>query len=138
MLNIAPTRAARKFDSAPCRHFGSKPFARAGRRGAFLDNRFLTLAREAIPQPEEPAEVVSADKGSFSDAYAGSALDKLLLFFPILCLVPTWCGLSWGNYPSRSWSPGIFSMLLALCSVLLFLTLLERIGLLDLPSTLSL
>lgn len=56
-------------------------FARAARHGAFLDNRFLTMTREAIPQSEELAEVVSADKGSFSDAYAGSASNKLLLSF---------------------------------------------------------
>lgn len=39
------------------------------------------MTREAIPQSEELAEVVSADKGSLSDAYAGSASNKLLLFF---------------------------------------------------------
>lgn len=55
-------------------------FARAARHGAFLDNRFLTMAREAIPQSEELAEVVSADKGSLSDAYAGSAFSKLFAF----------------------------------------------------------
>jgi len=33
-----------------------------------LDNWFFKLAREAIPQPEELAEVVSADKSSVGAA----------------------------------------------------------------------
>lgn len=45
------------------------------------------MTREAIPQSEELAEVVSADKGSFSDAYTGSASNKLLPSFSFLFLV---------------------------------------------------
>lgn len=70
------SRVVRKFDSAPCRHFGSKPSPVPEGMAAFLDNWPFTLTREAIPQSEGLAEVVSADKGSLEDALAGSASRK--------------------------------------------------------------
>jgi len=76
----------RKFNSAPCRHFGSKLSLVPEGMTAFLDNWFFKLAREAIPQSEELAEVVSADKSSVGAALVRRASRKpfFVFFFSFL------------------------------------------------------